>query len=156
MIKFIKCIDVEQIYEKVYYVICIVNLDIKDMISRNNHMHRKTRHKRQGFEVNTEAIRILRTLKEEESFYFYDSIGKPTGENAGSLFDFHEKIKSAKLESLVFHLQRKDFKNWVNKTLGDSKLARRIGRIHPSCDDNLRGKMCSTIEKRIKELREAS
>jgi len=118
-------------------------------------MHRKTRQKKRGLEVNPEAIRILRTLREEEAFHFYVAIGKPTGENAGSLSDFFEKIKSVELESLAFHLQRKDFQNWTKKTLGDSNLARRIGRIRPSYDDNLRRKMRATIENRIKELREA-
>ena len=118
-------------------------------------MHRKARQKRRGLEVNTEAIRILRTLREEETFHFYVAVGKPIGENAGSLSDFFEKIKSVELESLAFHLQRKDFQNWIKKTLGDSKLARRIGRIRPSYDDNLRRKICATIENRIKELTEA-
>ena len=118
-------------------------------------MHGKTRQKRRGLEVNTDAVRILRMLREEEAFYFYVAVGKPNGENARSLSDFFEKIKSVKLESLAFHLQRKDFQNWVKKTLGDSKLARRIGRIRLSYDEDYRRKMCATVENRIKELREA-
>lgn len=118
-------------------------------------MHGKTRQKRRGLEVNTDAVRILRMLREEETFYFYVAVGKPTGENARSLSDFFEKIKSVTLESLAFHLQRKDFQNWVKKTLGDSKLARRIGRIRLSYDEDYRRKMCATVENRIKELREA-
>jgi hypothetical protein len=116
---------------------------------------RKTK-KSRGLEVNTEAIRILRTVRDEEAFYFYEAIGKPTGESARSLSDFLEKMKSVKLESLLFHLQRKDFQNWINKILGDSKLARKIGRISPSCDEELRTKIHATIENRIKELRDAS
>jgi len=114
---------------------------------------KKTRQKRRGLEVNTKAIKILRTLTKEEAFHFYEAVGKPTGENARSLSDFLEKANSVKLESLLFHLQRKDFQNWTKKTLDDSKLARRIGRIRPSHDDDLRTKMCTTIENRIKELR---
>ncbi|MDH5793796.1 MAG: DUF5752 family protein [Candidatus Bathyarchaeota archaeon] len=115
---------------------------------------RKTQ-KRRGLEVNAEAIRILRILRDEEAFYFYEAIGKPTGENAQSLSDFLEKMKSVKLESLLFHLQRKDFQTWIEKTLGDSKLARKIGRIAPSHDDDLRTKIHATVENRIKELRGA-
>jgi len=113
---------------------------------------RKTQ-KSRGLEANTEAVRILRTVRDEEAFYFYESFGKPTGESARSLSDFFEKVKSVKLDSLLFHLQRKDFQNWIEKTLGDSKLARRIERILPSNGDDLRIKIRSTIENRIKELR---
>jgi len=118
-------------------------------------MHRKTRQKKRSIEVDMGAVRILRALREEDAFYFHIAVGKPTGENAKSLSDFFEKIKSIELESLAFHLQRKDFQNWIKKTLGDSKLARKIGKIRPSHDDNLRRKMCTTIGNRIKELREA-
>jgi len=116
---------------------------------------RKTKQSR-GLEADTEAIRILRTVRDEEAFYFYETVGKPTGESARSLSEFLEKIKNVKLESLLFHLQRKDFQNWIENTLGDSKLARRVGRIIPSCSEDLKIKIHSTIENRIKELREAS
>jgi hypothetical protein len=112
--------------------------------------------KRQHLEGNAEATKILRSLNQKEAFYFYEDIGKPTGESARSLSDFLEKTKSVKLKSVLFHLQRKDFQNWIKETLGDSKLARRIGRINPSYDDDLRKKIHSTIENRIKELGGAS
>lgn len=117
-----------------------------------NHKKRKTR-KSRGLEVKTEAAKILRTVRDEEAFYFYEAFGKPTGEGTKSLSDFLEKIKSVKLESLLFHLQRKDFQNWIENTLGDSKLAKKIGSIPLSCKD-LRTKIQLTIENRIKELRE--
>ena len=116
---------------------------------------RKTQ-KSRGLEVNAEAIRILRILRDEEAFYFYEAIGKPTGESARSLSDFLEKMKSVKLESLLFHLQRKDFQTWIEKTLGDSKLARKMDGIPPSHDDELRTKIHATVENRIKELRGTS
>jgi len=116
---------------------------------------RKTR-KSRGLEVNTEAIKILRMVKDEEAFYFYEDTGKPSGESAKSLSDFLEKIKTVKLESLQFHLQRKDFQNWIEKTLGDSKLARKIEGISPSNDEALRTKIQSNIESRLKELKEVS
>jgi len=118
-----------------------------------NQKKRKTQ-KSRGLEVNTEATRILRTVRNEEAFYFYEAFGKPTGERAKSLSDFLEKIKSVKLESLLFHLQRKDFQNWIEHTLGDSKLAKKIGRIPLSCKEGLRTKIHSTIENYIEELRE--
>jgi hypothetical protein len=110
--------------------------------------------KSDGLEVNTENVKILRTVENEEAFYFYEAIGKPTRESARSLSDFLEKVKSVKLESLAFHLQRKDFQNWINKILGDSKLANRIGRIPLSQEEKIRTKIQEAVESRIKELRE--
>jgi hypothetical protein len=112
--------------------------------------------KSRDLEVNTEAVKILRTLRDEEAFYFYEEIGKPIGERAKSLYDFLEKVKKVKLESLVFHLQRKDFQNWISKTLDDSKLARKMSRIVPSHGDNLRIKIQAAIENRIRELKGTS
>jgi len=111
--------------------------------------------KSSGLEVDAEDVKILRTVRDEEAFYFYEAIGKPTGENARSLSDFLEKIKSVKLESLLFHLQRKDFQTWIKKILGDSKLARKMDGIPPSHDDDFRTKIHATVENRIKELRGA-
>jgi len=113
---------------------------------------RKTK-KGRGLKVNADAARILRTVRNDEAFHFYEAIGKPTEEMARSLSEFIEKTNSVKLESLLFHLQRKDFQNWIKKTLGDSKLARRIGRIPPTYNDDLRIKIHTTVETRIKELR---
>jgi hypothetical protein len=117
---------------------------------------KKKLQKSKSLEANEEAVRILRTVRDEEAFYFYEALGKPTGENARSLSDYLGKIKSVKLESLLFHLQRKDFQNWINKTLGDSKLARKLDGIKPSYDDDLRTKIHAVVENRIKELRGAS
>jgi hypothetical protein len=99
-----------------------------------------------------EATRILRTLNGQEAFYFYEAVGKPIGENAASLSDFVEKMKSVKMESILFHLQRKDFQNWIKITLGDSKLAKSIARIPVSHDESVRTRICSIVENRVKEL----
>jgi hypothetical protein len=118
-------------------------------------MSKKSMQKGRGIEVDTESVNVLRMVRDEEAFHFYAALGQPTGEAARSLPDFLEKIKSVKLESLAFHLERKDIQNWVETTLGDSKLARQIGRIHPSHGDRARTKICTTIENRIKELTQA-
>ena len=105
-----------------------------------------------NLEVDTEAVKVLRTVRDQEAFYFYEAIGKPTGEIARNLSDFLDKVKSVKPESLVFHLQRKDFQNWIKEILGDSKLARKLGRISSSDSDDIRTKICEKVEDRIKEL----
>lgn len=106
--------------------------------------------------VHTEAVKVLRTVGDHEAFYFYEAVGKPTGEVARNLSDFVDRVKSVKSESLMFHLQRKDFQNWVAKILGDSKLAEELERISPSNSDDIRAKIHETVENRVRELRESS
>ena len=105
---------------------------------------------------HTEAAKVLRTVGDHEAFYFYEAVGKPTGEVARNLSDFVDRVKSVKSESLMFHLQRKDFQNWVEKILGDSKLAEELERISPSNSDDIRAKIHETVENRVRELRESS
>ena len=112
--------------------------------------------KMQNPEINSETVAVLRTVKDQEAFYFYEAVGKPTGEIARNLSDFLDKVKIVKSESLVFHLQRKDFQNWVANTLGDSKLAEKLGKIPPSNNNKLRTNVCKAVENRIEELRESS
>lgn len=95
---------------------------------------------------------MLRTVRDHEAFYFYEAIGKPTGEVARNLRDLLDKVKSAKTESLVFHLHRNDFQNWVEKTLGDVKLAEKIEGIPVSNGDEIRKSICNAVEDRLKEL----
>ncbi len=114
---------------------------------------RKARNsKRQNVESDTQSAKVLRTVVDQEAFYFYEAIGKPTGENAKNLNDFLEKVKTVKAESLTFHLQRKDFQNWVEKILGDAKLAREIGRIPGTKSDDFRMLISEIVQTRIKEL----
>ena len=106
----------------------------------------------QWLEVNAEARRILRTVNTSESFHFYEAIGKPTGQHTSNLKEFLETVRNVKAESLRFHLERKDFQNWIEKTLGDTTLARRITRIGTKDVGTMRTEIQSTLEKRIKEL----
>jgi hypothetical protein len=111
---------------------------------------------KQNLELDLEAVKVLRTVKEQEAFYFYEAIGKPTGEVAQNLTDFLDKVKSVKPESLMFHLQRKDFQHWIEKILGDSKLAEKLEGISPSSTDDIRMRIYKTVENRIKQLQESS
>ena len=105
---------------------------------------------------NADSVKIMRTVQDPEAFYFYEAIGKPTGEVARNLADFLEKVKSVRSESLLFHLQRNDFQNWVGKTIGDSKLARKLGEISSTDHEEARAHVCKTLENRLKELKEPS
>jgi hypothetical protein len=127
---------------------------MKKAISSKSEKKTKSR-KKQNSEVATEAVKILRTVKDQEAFYFYEAVGRPTGEIAINLTDFLDKVKSAKSESLAFHLQRRDFQNWIEKILGDSELAGKLGRISSSNGDDIRLSIYRTVENRINELRES-
>jgi len=99
--------------------------------------------------------RILRNLGDNEVFYFYYSIGKPAGESARSLADFADKTKIVKLDTLVFHKHRNDFKNWIFHTIGDKKLAATIGKIRFN-DERLRAAIVGAIENRMQELKQST
>jgi hypothetical protein len=100
-----------------------------------------------------EAARVLRELNNQEAFYFYEAIGKPTGEKAVSLIDFLKKMESAKTESILFHLRRKDFENWIEITLGDTKLAKSIQKVPLLRDESPRAKIRAIVKSRVKELK---
>jgi hypothetical protein len=101
----------------------------------------------------SEVEKILRAVPRDEAFYFYEEVGKPVGCIATSLVDLRDKIDTVRWVSLVFHLKRKDFENWIKGVIGDSELAKRISNIRPS-DFDLKTKLCATVDRRIKELRE--
>ena len=111
---------------------------------------------RQNVESNPQSARALRTVGDQEAFYFYEAFGKPTGQNAKNLNDFLEKVKTVKAESLAFHLQRKDFQNWAEKILGDAKLARELGSISAKNSDDVRMLVSEIVQHRIKELKQSS
>ena len=104
--------------------------------------------------VDSKAIRTMRALSDEEAFHFYETMGKPTGQSAKSLHEFLDKIKSVKLESLVFHFERNDFKNWIENTIGDQELAKKIEMIPARHDEELRMQMQTAVRNRLKELEE--
>lgn len=121
--------------------------------SRNARTRRRSQ---QNLEVNGETVKVLRTVGDNEAFYFYEALGKPTGEVARNLPDFLDKVKSIKTESIMFHLQRKDFGNWIGKVLGDTRLAQKLEEISPSSNGDIRMSISRTVENRIKELTESS
>lgn len=129
-----------------------VTMTKRRLYTKNN----TSRHNKRNVEVDATAVKALRTVGDQEAFYFYEAIGKPTGEHAKNLMDFLEKVKTVKTESLKFHLQRNDFRNWVEKILGDSKLARALAAISGSGSDDVRKTVCEAVESRINELKEPS
>jgi hypothetical protein len=127
---------------------------MKKTMSKNKKKAKDT--DRRNPEVNMEAVRIRKTVRDAEAFYFYEAVGKPTGETARNLSEFMDKVESVRPETLMFHHMRGDFPNWVEKTLGDSKLARKLRKISSSDGDEARKKIRKTVANRLKELEETS
>lgn len=106
--------------------------------------------------MNAQLAKALRQVSNQEAFRFYENIDRPTGDTAASMQEFLGKIQTVKMETIIFHSNRNDFKNWVEKTLGDSKLATNLAKMSGTSDDKLRMKMCSAIKRRLKELENTS
>jgi hypothetical protein len=119
---------------------------------RKTRISKKTATADRNVGAEYKPIRTLRTLSNEEAFHFYENIGKPTGQSAKNLHEFLERIESVKLESLVFHMERDDFKYWIAKILEDLTLAQRIQMLPIENNEQLRTNIRETIRTRLAEL----
>lgn len=113
------------------------------------------------FEVlsRDQITRILGTLTREKAFFFYEDVGRPTGDFAASLTDLCTKINVVAPASLAFHLKRGDFENWTKNAVGDSELANRIAKIRKTkaawkSDVTLRKKLYVVVRDRVVELQD--
>jgi hypothetical protein len=109
-----------------------------------------------GFpKINTKkASEILSPVSSEKAFYFYAGIGKYLGLCATSLPDFCDKIQTVNIESVKFHVSRKDFEFWL-EGLGDLELAKRLSLIREEGveGEELRKRIYETVKSRCEELR---
>ena len=100
-----------------------------------------------------DASEILRTVSPNQSFLFFEDIGKYTGRMATNLAEFCEGIKTIDIESVIFHFERGDYERWIKETLHDAKLARRLKRIKNSnSEEELRNKILQAARKRLDDL----
>lgn len=110
--------------------------------------------------LNRDLIpKILGTVVYDKAFFFYEDIGKPTGEYAVSLSDFCNKINMVSPRSLAFHLKRGDFENWIREILGDAELSARVGKLKTSKtlwkkDAVLKNRLHDTVKDRVAELQD--
>lgn len=100
-----------------------------------------------------DAHRINGYLKPMDSFYFFVSLGKYTGERAASLEEFAEKVKQVDVRSLEFHFQRGDFERWTAETIGDIELSKKISEMHKQnpIGEDLRSMLYSVVSTRLTE-----
>ncbi|NOZ76388.1 MAG: alpha-amylase [Euryarchaeota archaeon] len=70
-------------------------------------------------------------------------------ETAWSLADFCHILETVDIRAIRFHMERGDFENWVRHSLGDERLARKIGKLDPEKlgDRELRKKLVKICRK---------
>jgi alpha-amylase len=99
------------------------------------------------------ATKVLRTLPENEAFYFFEDIDEYTGKSASSLAEFCDITKTVDKKSIIFHFKRQDFERWAKETLHDPKLAKRINNIKKTkSEERLRTQIYKVSRKRLEEL----
>jgi len=97
---------------------------------------------------------VLRTVPNENAFYFYRGEGSPSGLKASSLQEFLSSIESADAESLYFHSRRHDFENWI-RMLGDPTLAKQMLTLSSQklTPDELKSKLVRIVRMRVGKLK---
>jgi alpha-amylase len=116
------------------------------------HTHRTPESKR--LESNKKIVEILRTVPYEKGFHFYTAPGHFTRETATSLDAFEKKLQVVPMDSVNFHLQRGDFQKWIEDTLGDIELAKRVSLIKLTLPvEDLLKELLAIVQTRITELR---
>ena len=109
---------------------------------------------RKKLQLNKKIVEILRTVLYERGFHFYIARGNYTGESATSLDGFELKIQVVPAASIEFHMQRGDFRKWIDDTLGDTELAKRISLIELTLPaEDLRKELLAILQTRITALK---
>jgi hypothetical protein len=101
--------------------------------------------------------KILGAVTNDNAFFFYEEIGKPTGALAKDLFDLCSQISSVTSKCLVFHMKRGDFENWIRDIIGDVELANRIEKLKNNeiawkGETKFRNQLHTTVRNRLVEL----
>ena len=109
---------------------------------------------RKRIELHKKTSEILRTVPYEKGFHFYTNLGYFTGKTATNLDTFEKTLQVVSADSVNFHFQRGDFIKWIEDTLGDIVLAKRIGLIKlPYSAEELRKELLAIVQTRITELK---
>ena len=89
------------------------------------------------------------------AFRFAAVEGMMTGDVAHSYQEFLDVIKRVDSRSLVYHLYRGDFDNWISEVFRDKVLSEKLVRLKSTVRpvDQLRTKMIRLLEGRLVELR---
>jgi len=74
----------------------------------------------------------IMAVPRDKSFYFDTGLGQYSGILASSIGEFTEALKIVPLESLEYHIGRRDFEKWAKDVLGSIQLADNIRTIRRS------------------------
>lgn len=77
---------------------------------------------------NTSVEGIL-VLPADRPFYFHSDIGKYTGVTASTIIELMNKLQTVAMESVEFHLYRRDFERWIRDVFQDITLAERMSSL---------------------------
>ena len=107
----------------------------------------------------SKITKILGAVTNDNAFFFYEEIDKPTGTLATDLFDLCSQISTVTSKCLVFHMNRGDFENWIRDIIGDVELANRIDKLKNNKmawkrNTKLRNQLHATVRNRVMELQD--
>lgn len=88
-------------------------------------------------EANTIVEGVL-LLPYDKPFYFYTDIGRYTGMLASSISSLIEAFEKVEVQSLEFHLYRRDFERWIRDVIQTPELAEKIADLRK---EGLKGEM---------------
>ena len=99
------------------------------------------------------AQAILMPASRDKMFHFYLGIGEPINLHAQGLLDFCEKIATANVNSIEFHINRGDFEAWL-RGIGDFELAKKaqLLKYKKLSGEELRSRLTELTKTRCTEL----
>jgi len=107
--------------------------------------------KRRLFKKSGRAYSYITRDVRGKEFHFFESWGKPLNIMARNLAEFLEVLRTVSMKSIRYHQSRGDFFRWINYTVGDHVLAKKIREIEPE-DPKIREKLVKFIERRLEKL----
>ena len=103
----------------------------------------------------------IMAVPRDKSFYFDTGLGQYSGILASSIGEFLEALKIVPLESLEYHIGRRDFEKWMKDVLGSIQLADNIRTLRRSQSkgEELRVQLIDYVmqwAEKVSSLRETS
>lgn len=92
----------------------------------------------------------IQPVEYEKGFHFFNGSGNYLGETATSLVTFEFILESISVESIRYHMGRRDFQKWIREVLCDDNLAEKIDNIKTNvADDQLRNDLIEAVNGRL-------
>jgi mannose-1-phosphate guanylyltransferase/phosphomannomutase len=83
-----------------------------------------------------------------QPFYFYSDVGKYTGITASTVLELANMIQEVEVQSVEFHLFRRDFERWIREVYQAFDLVERIARLRKEAlkGKQLKNQLITTIK----------